>query len=359
MKQRAVFTYLIGISLIVSSLFYIGHTAAQAGTFVPRDTVIITPVRHDAAFMFEPDSVAEWAGSYDGLVITERVTMQALVGSHGMGFAQMSTVGDAYFDAVHLPFIYGAPPAADSGRALVLCREMAWILFGTADVVGLPVEIMDTEYIVAGVVETAATSPVSTEGFAWIPYIESEAASILYVRPAQYNPLSARLDTERLLAHLDHQPDAFAVTDGNAYLHSIVLRGQLLLALCAPGFLIMAILWLIRLFRCTKSRAAYTAAGVLTVLAIAVAASFAWSITSIDLWLPTYVGEGLSGYSRLFFNTGLLVPRIYLPMHLAALFDLNFKATVAFGTGVLGLFVVGMTKFLTKNGKGKNTGDIA
>jgi len=356
MKQRAVFAYLIGISLIVSSLFYIGHTAAQAGAFVPRDTVIITPVRYDTAFMFESDSVAEWAGSYDGLVITERVTMQALVGSHGMGLAQMSTVGDAYFNAMHLLFIYGGSPVADSGRVLVLCREMAWVLFGTANIVGLPVEIMDAEYTVVGVVETAVTSPVATDGFVWIPHTQSEVAGILYVRPAQYNPLSARLDAERLLEHLDFHADAFTITEGNAYLRSIAFRGQLLFVLCTPGFLIMVILWLIRLFRLAKSKAAYAAVGGVTALTIVTAAYFAWNLATIDLWLPAYVGEGLSGYSQLFFNTGLLAPRAYLPMHLAALVDLNIKANLAFGTGLFGLFVVGMTKFLTWSGRSQ--GDV-
>jgi len=351
MKKRAIFAYLVGISLIVSSIAYMGHAATQASGFVPRDTVIVAPMRQDAAFLFDSDRVAEWAGSYDGLVITEDVSVQAFVSQRTVGFAQMSTVDRDYFQVVHLPFVYGGPPSAQDERVVVLCRNMAWVLFGTSDVVGLPVQIMDVDHTVAGVVETAAQRAMPTEGFAWIPRMEAGAAGVLYVSPAQYNPLSARVDVQRLLAHLDLPADVFTVTDGNSYLHSIVLRGQLLLALCAPVFLIVAILWLIRLFRRAERKAAYGAAGVFTVLTMTAAAYFAWNIASIDLWLPTYVGEGVSGYSRLFFNTGLLAPRVYLPMQLAALVDLNFQVTVAFGTGVFGLLIVGMTKFLTWDGK--------
>ena len=348
MNKRAIFTYVIGIVLIASSLFYISYAATKVNDLIPRDTVIIAPVRHDASFMFDSENAEKWANSYDGFVATENVSIQVLANQASMGFVQMSAVSNDYFRIMQLPFVSGSPQLMVDGRGIVLCMNMAWALFGSVDVVGLMVQIAGVDYSVAGVVESVAGNVVNTDGFAWITGDVSGVAGIIYVSPANYIPLSARLDTERLLSYLNLQADLFSITDGNSYVDSIALRGQFLLALIMPGFLIVGAIWVIRLYRLAKGKLGYVVAGLFSVLLTSVIAYFIWSMASIDLWLPAYVGEGLSGYSQLVFNTGLLTSRIYLPMHLAAVYDLNFNANIAFGVGVFGLLVVGITKFLTR-----------
>jgi len=348
-KSRTIIAYIFGIALILSSLLYIGYAVRQADALIPRDTVIITPVRNDALFLFETDSVAHWASSYNGSIVAESVTVQAITNRAVSGYAQLSVFSGDYFDVVELPFIYGNPAAADDGRVVVLCRNMADALFGAADVVGLTVQVMGTELLVAGVVEALAQSLDVTEGFVWTPYFELELSSVLYISPEQYNPLSARLDAESLLMHLNKQADTFTVTDTNAYQQGFILRGQILLLLCVTVFLVITILWLIRLFKSAQKKIAYAVAAFLTALTAIVAVYFALSISTIDLWLPAYVGEGLSGYRQLIFNEGLLAPGVYLPMHLSALTELNIKVNVALCTGLFGLLLIGIIKFLTVN----------
>ncbi|MCL2426156.1 MAG: ABC transporter permease [Oscillospiraceae bacterium] len=347
MNKKAVFVYIVGIALMLSSFIYINHAATQVGTILPQDTMIVAPIKHDVAFMFDTERVMAWSNSYNGFAATERVTIQALSNQAMFGFAQMSVVSSDYFHMMQLPFIYGSPELARDGQVVVLCRNMAWTLFGSVDVVGLSTKIMGSEYTVVGIVEAIADSTLTADGFAWIPCSGSEMAGILYVSPANYIPLSARLDTQRLLVHLGLNDDFFSVTDGNLYGDSIVLRAQLLLVLSVPGFLIFGAIWVIRLFRLAESKIAYVVAGIFAVLLASVTVYFAWSMASVDLWLPAYIGDGLSGYGQLFFNTGLLPNRVYLPMHLAAVYDLNLNATVAFGVGVFGLAVVGIAKFLS------------
>jgi len=335
--------------MIVSSLVLIGYTAIHAGAHIPQDTVIITPLRHNPDFMIELVGVDEWANAYDGIVVSENVIVQLVESRTAVGFAQMSVVSADYFRMVHLPFVYGNAPIADSEYVVVLCTNMAWELFGTVDILGMTVQIAGDEYTVSGVVKASVTSPIPTNGFAWIPGFETEIASVLYISPDEYNLLSAGLDGRSLLTYLNHSLDNFFITDANMYMQSIALRGQLLLVLCVPGFLLAAVMWLIRLFRTAKSRTAYIIASFCSLLTLAVTAYFAWTTASIDLWLPAYFGEGLSGYRHLVFNTRVFANNIYLPMHLATLADLNFKANVAFAAGLFGLFVVGITKFLMRS----------
>lgn len=352
MVIKRLVVYIIGIGLIIGSFLYITHAAVQADLIVPRDTVIVAPLRHNHTFLFDPEMVANWDGAYYGNAVSESVFIEPIFAETALGFAQLSVVDSGYYKVVNLPFIYGSSQSAGDGRVVVLCRNMAWTMFGNADIINLPVYIMGVEYTVVGVVEAVAENTVNTGGFAWIPRMgaeemgQAEGASVLYVRPDDYNPLTARIDTERLLRHLDLQIDDYTITDGNSFAESVVLRGQILLILCIPGFLIAAIIWIIRLFRLAKGKIAYIVAVFFAILTASVVAYFAWSIASIDLWLPAYVGEGLSGYSELIFNTGLLASRVYLPMHLAALTDLNFNANMAFATGILGLLIVGITKLL-------------
>jgi len=344
MNKRAFAAYALGLVLIVSSLFYIRYNAAQAGTLIRRDVMTIIPVRQDASLLLELSDITEWANLYDGVAAAERIEMRLIESRASAVFAPVSMTGQDYFQMVYLPFIAGSSWQAGDEHVVILCRAMAWHLFGATDVVSLPVQIGGTDYIVVGVVESVVDS--TSDGFAWIPQDYTDVAGILYLKPTVYNPLTARLDAEALLYDLHRPADGFIITDGNTYVESIALRGQILLALCIPGVLFAVGLLLYRLFRLAKSRASYVVAGLFTAVAMAVMVFFFRTVSAIDMWLPAFA----EGYAQRIFNTGLLAPRSYLSAPLARLLDLNVRANVAFGTGLLGIGIVCITRFLLPSG---------
>ena len=346
-KKRIIIVYIIGLGLILSSLLYINHAAVKAETFTSRDTLIIIPLRYDTAFKFAPYRLTDWANTYNGRVLTESISTGMLESQTATGFAQLSAVTGAYFSAVHLPVIYGSLPAEGDEKSILLCEDMAFTLFGATDVVNLTVQYSGETYRIIGVIEAVTGGADTLGGFAWIPREELDKVGILYITPANYNPLSARLEAEELIYNLGNQPHDFSITDGNAYTGSIALRGKILLALCLPGFIFFTFNWLYKLYRSAQSRTAYTVAGIFTALVLAVTFLFIRYIATIDLWLPAHMGEGISGYSKLIFNTGLLAPRINLPALPAALWDLNIRANIAFCIGSLGILIVLITRFIT------------
>jgi len=347
LKSRAVVLYIIGLGLILSSLLFINHTAIKATALTPRDTVVVFPLRNDTAFLFDPARVTDWANSYDGLVLTEHLGTRMLETETSTGFAQVSSVRWDYFRLMHLPVVSGKLPHAGDGQTVLLCENMAFSLFGATDVINFTVKISDVYYRITGVVEALTDTTDAVSGFAWIGQDDVNAAGVLYLSPLNYNLLTARLDTVRLLSYLGHRSGDFTITDGNEYSRSIALRGQLLLALCFPGYIIIITQWLYRLFRTAKSKTAYVITALYTAVTLTVTVFFIRYIATIDLWLPAYSGEGFSGYSQLIFNTGLLAPKVYLPPILSALSELNLKANVAFGFGCFGIVLAGVTRLLS------------
>ena len=311
-----------------------------------RVNVVITDVYTTGVNQLPNDAIREDARGGDFILVARQVPNTLLGYSY---FAERVDIEVTLRGDQHTVFTMRneleAPVILQSDRPIEEGDRVRMV--GAADVTGLPVYIMDDVYTVSGIVESVAGSVASTVGFAWIPCFEAKNAELLYINPANYNPLSARLDAERLLEYMGFQANAFTITDGNSFVQSITLRGQLLLALCLPVFLIAVVFWLVSLFRSAKSKAAYTTAGVFSALTLAATVYFAWNLASIDLWLPAYVGEGPAGYSRLLFNKGTLAPDVYLPMHLAALVEVNLKANIAFFTGLFGLVIIGITRFLT------------
>jgi len=207
-------------------------------------------------------------------------------------------------------------------------------------------QIGDIYYTVIGVVDTIAGSERETGGFAWILSDRSVPAEVIYLKPANYDPVSARFDAENLLNYLGYHHRDFFLTDGNEYSRSIATRGYLFLLLCTLGFVILIYRWLIKLFRSAKSKSTYIAAGFFAFITLVVTAVAIWKIASVDLWLPAYMGTGITAYARFIFNIGCLAPGAYLPLQLSSLLDLNIRANVAFGVGLTGLMIVAITRFV-------------
>jgi hypothetical protein len=349
MKRVTIVICFLGVMLMVSSAFYIHFAGIRAGSYMAEDVVVVVPVRYDADFLFDTGQVAEWANRYEGMVGTEQITTEAVGGQGVRGYAGVSRVGRDYFQMTHLSFVGGSPWQGEGQRATVICREMAWTLFGAEDVVNFVIEIGGRNYVVAEVVDTTIRASATIDGFVWIPADSAEVTGIVYLKPISYNIVTARLEAEELLTHLERRYDDFTITDINAYVSSIALRGNILLALVLPIVIFVLGRWLYRLFKLRESRKDSVIVSFFTIVAITVIAFFIVYLASIDIWVPVFMGEGLSGYSQLIFNTGLLAPDIYLPAGLVALLDLSNRANIAFVIGVLGISIVWMTIVLTSN----------
>jgi len=370
MNKRAFIVYLTGIALVLSSLFYIAYVATKAVTFAPADTVIILPVRHDSAFLFERRAVEDWANSYEGLVLKERVTTRVMEAREGiMGFAQTSFVNSAYFSAIHVPIVHGSLPQSGNDSVVVLCQNMAFALFGATHVVNESVQMGDSVYTVIGVANAFTESAPGTDGFAWIlesgfgtvgalsdtglcgavggmGSVGNDGVGVLYLSPEHYIPLSARMEAETFLRDMGFFPQDFTITDVNAYSNSIILRAQLLIILCLPIFILFTVQWISSLYRFAKSRGAYIVAAIFSLLTLAVAGFFVWVVSDIELWIPAYAGEGIAGFLQVYFNTGLLAPRVYLPPNLAKLLDLSNRANIIFLVGVFGITIIAIVRLV-------------
>jgi hypothetical protein len=349
MRRATIVICILGAILMLSSALYIYFATIRAGSYMAEGVVVVVPMRYDRDFLFDAEQVAEWANRYEGMVGTEQITTAAVEGQGVRGFAGVSRVGRDYFQMTHLTFVSGSPWQGEGQRVAIICWEMAWTLFGAQDVVNFVINIGEEQYVVAGVVDTDLRASATIDGFVWIPGDNSEVKGIVYLKPISSNLVTARLDAEGLLYHLEHRYEDFTITDINAYVSSIALRGKILLALGLPLFIFVLGRWLYKLFELRERKRDSVIAVFFAVAAIAIIVSYLVYLMSIDLWMPAFMGEGLSAFRQLIFNTGFLAPRIYLPAGLAALLDLNTRANIAFGAGVFGIGIVWMAIFLSLN----------
>ncbi|MCL2421914.1 MAG: ABC transporter permease [Defluviitaleaceae bacterium] len=345
--SRAGFVSGVSLLLAVAAIIYIQWAGIQAGRYMQRDILVVLPVVNDAAFHFQPDAAAflDWEHGYIEVERQSRRMMEngttIAPGFHGSS-AQVTEAGWGYLGMVFMDYSQGGGPWRDED-SVIISEALAWELFGHTGrrAVGLPVRIDDDRlYTVSGVVRDPVASDLA--GFAWIlreGYGEADAANILYVRPVPYNRLGGHLNTAALLESLGRRTADYTITDVNAYIYSIALRGQILLAL--TGLFVMWFL-LRRGIRLEKS----WERGLVTGLGVVAAIFFVWYL-DMDLWLPAFAGNGWEGYRQLLFNTGLLGSRGYLPGHLAAVYDWNFRANAAFGVGFIGLLQIFIVQFIT------------
>jgi len=155
---------------------------------------------------------------------------------------------------------------------------------------------------------------------------------IQYVMPETHNRFS-QLEARVLLAATGHSPD-YIITDFNSYVNSIALRGYILLVLAVLGFVIITTRYAWQIVKQKPQKTFLLIAGGI-MLANALVFMLLFRAVEIDLWVPAFYPEGWLGYARLIFNYGQLGSRRFLQAEFAALSDLNFRANVAFGLGVV------------------------
>jgi len=160
--------------------------------------------------------------------------------------------------------------------------------------------------------------------------LETLAEGILYITPNIYNPVRTHLEAEELLTALNRHPQDYTITSINAYIGSIALRGQILIALGGLVFLFAMAKIAVKAIK--EQSWALATAVILGSIAVGI---LLLPYVSLDLWVPAFAPEGFGGYLQLIFNTSLLAPSQYLTDDLAALQNLNLWANIAFGVGVL------------------------
>ena len=333
-------------SIALIAIIYIFWQHEQASRYAKPDVITVVPVINDRSFMFSHDEVWNASAVFDGHIEMEHHSIRRFDVGGRFAFAHVSTVGQRYFDVAVLPFTSGSYWMHDGDMSIIVSELLAWELFGSMDVVGLYVRVYESYYKITGVVQDAVEPHVQADGFAWIPRNQPDAqvyyGAILHFIPDSYNLVHTNMDVLRILALLNRRAGDYVIIDINSYVASIVLRGQLLLSLAG---LVFTFFLLRVIFRTWQKRLDYEflqgnkrwAWAFGTVLALALFFALLAPHIPVDFWLPSFFPDGLAGYSRMFFNAGLYVPRQYLPNYLVALFDLNVRANWAFIIGLSSL----------------------
>ena len=319
---------------------------AQASRFAKPDVVTAIPVANDRSFMFSHAYVWNASAVFDGRIVMEHRSSMRVEAGGRFAFAQVSTVGQHYFDVVFFPFSSGGIWRHDGWGSIIVCELLAWELFGSLNVVGLYVRVGDGYYEVSGVVRDAAEPPGHVDGFAWLPQSPFNPhgyyAAIIHFIPDSYNFVHTNMEVLRILDLLGRRGADYVVIDINSYVLSIALRGQMLLSLAGLVFVFFMLrlafyAWLQK----TETAIVHSHIRRAWVFCIAVLCAVVFTLIlpylPVDFWLPAFYPGGLSGYARMFFNIGIYVPRQYLPSHLAALFDLNSLANRGFVVGLAAL----------------------
>lgn len=340
---RGVIFRALNLALLAAALVYIGWAGAQAGRYVTRDVLCVIPVMNEDAHFFTQDDQETARELFDGTASAERMTKMSAAAEDASAFtvyAEVSVTGRDYFDLFPVPMTGGGPWVNDGERSAVISESLAWNLFGSTCVIGQAVKIDGEVYKVTGVADQRTFA--KGNGFTWISPVGEEAsrANILHLKPARYNRLGSHLDTINLLEDMGRRAGDYTVTDLNAYLNGITLRGKLLLFLTGLYFIFIIGIYLYQIIknaaRSPKNMLGWAAAFACLCAAVITVTVMGRSM-AFDLWTPAFAGEGLARYTQALFNTGLLAPRRYLSYNLAALYDLNIKANIAFGAGLTGL----------------------
>jgi len=314
---------------------YIFWAKAAGGRHIRQGVIVVLPIVNEPGHMFAQSSVEDNTMGFNGWVELEHLSNMWVENDSVMAFANVSTTGLDYFQMVFMHFSDGGPWLDDTEKRAIVCEELAWALFGSVDVVGLTMRIGGELYTISGVAQDVG--PATADGFAWIPRgSTAQNGNILYLRQYSYNPITAHLAADEILTAMHRRPQNYTITDMNIFLNSMALRGRVLLALISLFILFFAVKLTYHLLHNAKTAIDWAIAATATIVSIGVAV-FTLPHITIDLWIPAFAGDGIQGYARLFFNTGLLAPRQYLPGNLAALYDYNLRANVAFGVGIAGL----------------------
>ena len=327
------------VAIVLGAIITIFWTYAQADRYAQPGVLTVLPITSDPMLAFSYDQVWDLSTEFDGRINTEQLSTREITHGARSAFAQVSFM-TAY---------------APNNNIIVLSESTAWTLFGSLNVVGLSVMVGDNIFTISDVTRDIIEPHGHVDGFAWIPfYTDNQNAAILHFVPKTYNRLQARLDIEQAMATINRRTVDYVIIDISQYINSIALRGQILLSMAGIVFIFTMLRLAHQIARgnheyIQNNQRWIWVAGISMGCMAALLLLFPFMY--IDLWLPAFAPEGWRGYAQLLFNSGLSVPRQYLPSNLVMLQGLNERANWALGVGVITLVVAN----LQGRGRGTNT----
>jgi hypothetical protein len=325
--------------LALGSLAFIRRVSVDADKLFYNGVVCITRAEGETERL-EYSDMRSARANYNGTITTEYLT-KAYVSVYPVSvYASVSAVSPAYFETAFHSFLYGGPWENDYSRYAVVNEALAWKLFGSYEAAGLTLRANNENYIIAGVVSqgTLALALSGGEYYMWLPCREDDdnIFNIIYLKPFNYNRLSAYQGAAGLMKTMGYGEDEYAVADINAYNESISIRG---------GILYITMVWLavfmfVRFIAGIYAKARREKRG-WWFMALLAAAGIACAVIiiptfSLDLWIPAFIRDDVNGYLNVIFNAGEL-RAANLPYTLETLRELNFCANAAFAAGIAGV----------------------
>ena len=346
-KSTKIIIQITLIFILCAAITYIFWAYASFDRYLQSNVIVIMPKINDADFLFSNERVRDFAWDYKGSIETERLTGTIVESAYGhtSAFSYVSFTNPNYFNMIFTNFSDISPWLSENERVIVISESLAWALFGSLDVSGSVLRIGGILYTIHGVTADIVEFSRQSEGFAIIPNANSTLPSnIIYMKPDLYNPLNAFLHAVQLLETMNLRAENYTITDLNVYKSSIELRGQILLVLTLLCFYAFYFNYIYHLFRACQKKADRAIAIAFLFIGVLIA-SFFMQYVNIDIWLPSFAGEGLVRFNQMVFNIGLLAPRQYLPSNLTAVYELNLRANIAFSVGLIALAMILLNSF--------------
>ena len=345
---RLYFIYSLGFFLLLASAIYIVGLSSQAAANTQTGVVLLLPAVNVGANVFCIAEVNDWGLNRQAEVEAARVSAQVIQSQLNSVFSRVVVTGSDYFNIMHMPFLYGSPWRDDSSNSVVVCRSIAWALFGSLHVAGLEVDIGGESFTIVGVVEDrAAFTNGFLGGFVWMPRASTnEMAGVIYIRPENRNIITGFSYAEDLLSHLGLFRGSALITNIDSYLRGMAQRGHLHLAIA--GAILLAMFYK-NLYAAVKLGG--WGRGYIVMAAFGLSGLFALvlfvSNLSIELWQPAFVEGGLLGYGQSLFSSRFHAHENFLPASLLAISQASTRVNMAFGVGLLGVLLMITAWFLS------------
>jgi len=332
--------FLLVNALLLSAALLTGLYAHRAaGLLFARDVIYIAPMLHESHLFFSQADFENARDAFSHYTFAPEIRGSRTLSATGQQVTAtvMFTTSD-YFSMFFADFVTGNYwLSQDEADTIVLGCALAWRLFGSFNVAGLPVEAEGRYYTVSGVIRQGRDASY----MAWMSRHHAPASAqitALYLRAYDFNPLNAVVDVENLLRmHLLRNVSDYARVDINRYVESIHMRNRILFYLLWFAVLVILLCNLAGALKAKK----WEWAGILLV-GVGVGAFFLFGVNDILQWMPNPALTDSSAFAD-FTNIGALPPAGYLTYAKLQLRQLNMLANGAWIVGAITALVLLIT----------------
>lgn len=335
-------TYLLGAIIMAGAFLCINRIASRAATYMQPNVVVAIPSFNHDSLNFYVDEAYIWSNGFDGYVATEYIAITNINYLGNTVRLRLSYVGLDFFKMPFLNFVAGSSRFLTGENIVIICSNVAKSLFASTDIGQDFVNFNNDYYLVAGVVQKNGYNGLlhNIEGFAFVPqniYDYTNIANIIYIRPTDYNLISARHYMTDAINNLNLNIEDFNIVDINLYIQSMFLRGQLLLLLGLIIFLAILQKPMYSLFLLSKTKIDWLQFAIVSTLFFSILLFF-FRLLRISFWVPNFY-DG-NRFLVHFFNLGLFNTYNFLPSVILTLVEANYLANLAFAVGLVGFLVL-------------------